>query len=455
MGHRTDFTTGNITTQLIAFSIPLVFGELLQNLYHSVDAWVVGNMVSDTALGAVSVCATLVNLVVGFFNGMSVGTTVIIARIFGEKNDEKLIRSVQITFTFSAMLGAALSVVGLWGTKFLIGLSSVPADIYAEAVTYLRIYMAGLIFSVIYNNGAGILRAIGDTKTPFIILSISGAVNVILDIAFVAVFHLGVAGVGYATVIAQFVSVAIVYRLIKHKYQANCLVFWKSLRDRWTIIREVVEIGIPSGMQGALIAFSNLFIWRYVNQFGAAATAGIGIAQRLDKFVGLPCKSLGITATTFVSQNLGAGKDTRIREGIKRCFALSLTVTLALELVVYSFAEECVSLFNDNPEIISIGVDMIRVIIPLYFLMAVREVLLGVLRGHGYTRVALILTLLGMIGVRQLYLWAAMAQNADITNIYMCYPLAWGSATLLLLVYYLFVKRNFWEEKIKNPPHYN
>ena len=205
MARQIDFTRGKLTKQLILFSLPLVMGELLQNLYNSVDAMVVGNFVGDTALAAVSVCETLSNLLVGFFNGMSVGVIIMVSRAFGRKQEEQLRRGIRVTFTFSAILGVVLSILGIFCTEFLIQLSEVPENTYAEAVTYLRIYLAGLMFTVVYNISAGILRATGDSTTPVLTLLFTCCINIVLDIFLVVVFQLGVAGVSIATVIAQFI----------------------------------------------------------------------------------------------------------------------------------------------------------------------------------------------------------------------------------------------------------
>ena len=442
MVRQIDFTKGNIASQLILFSVPLILGELLQNLYNSADAVVVGNLISDAALGAVSVCATLANLVVSFFNGMSVGATSVVARAVGRNNREYLQQTIQSTFTFSAVLGIILSCFGVLSADFLISLSAVDARIYDEATIYLRIYLAGTLFTILYNNGAGILRAIGNTRTPFLILAISGILNILLDILFVAVFRAGVAGVAYATVISQFLSAATVYWQINYQCRIQCLALRTTFSHGRSIILDVIRIGIPSGVQGALISFSNLFIWRYVNPFGIAAPAGVGIAQRLDKFVSLPCKAIGVTTTTFVSQNLGARNRERVHQGIRWCMLLSIGVTVFLEFVVYLFAEPMVALFNSDPQVIEIGVNMVHTIIPLYFFLAVREILVGILRGHGYAQITMLLSLLGMIGIRQFYLWLSMSFNPTLENVYYCYPLAWGSTMLLLFVYYYLVSRS-------------
>ena len=441
MKKRIDFTQGSLTTQLILFSFPLVMGELLQNLYNSVDAFVVGNFVSDTALGAISVCATLSTLLVGFFNGMSIGAIILISRAYGSRQTELLQRYIRVIFTFSAVLGAALSVAGVLGTEFLVRLSGPPDDVYAEAVTYLRIYLAGLVFTVVYNVSAGVLRAVGDSNAPFWILVFTCCVNAALDLLFVAGFDMGVAGVSFATVFSQFTSVVIVSWRISKQTNTSCFSFREIGSHGKEIILELLRVGMPSGLQNSLVSFSNLFVWRYVNQFGSAATAGVGVAQRLDKFIAMPCKAFGTTLTTCISQNIGAGNYERVHSSIRKCTALSVGVIAILELLALLFAPECVSLFNDTPEVIAIGTAMVRTILPLYIIFALREILYGILRGHGYTYVTTILSLIGMIGIRQLFLAVSMAVHPSITNIYWCYPIAWGSTLLLIYIYYRIVKR--------------
>lgn len=440
--HRpVDFTRGSIVRGIVAFSLPIVLGELLQNLYNSVDALVVGNLVSDTALAAVGVCGTISNLLVNFFNGVSVGSNVVVSRAFGKGDAAELQRSVRVVFTFSALLGVILSALGILLAPQLLRLTGALPEYYAEALTYLRIYLAGLMFTVIYNNGAGILRAVGNSQTPFYILVISCVTNIVLDIVLVAAFRLGVAGVGLATVISQFLSVALVYRAINRSTGIRCLAP-DEMRRGGPIIVSALDIGMAAGVQSALIAFSNLFVVRYMNLFDTASVAGIAIAQRLDKFIVLPAKSFGITMTTFVSQNLGGKHFERVRDGMKQCAAVAFGVTVALSALVFAFSEQCVRLFNRTPEVVSVGVAMMHVLIPFFWCMALREVLLGVLRGYGRSRMPMVLSLIGMVVLRQVFLAVAMGCSRSIVNIYVCYPLAWAATLLLLSGYYLLIRRD-------------
>lgn len=438
---RVDFTQGSIVRGIVMFSLPIVMGELLQNLYNSVDALVVGNLVSDSALAAVGVCGVISNLLVNFFNGVSVGSSVVVSRAFGKGDTDEVRRSVQAVFTFSALLGVALSVLGILLAPQLLRLTGALPEYYADALVYLRIYLAGLMFTVIYNNAAGILRAVGNSQTPFYLLAVSCVTNIVLDIVLVALFRLGVAGVGAATVFSQLLSAILVYRAVNRSIGVRCLDVWE-MRHSARIVVSALSVGMAAGVQSALIAFSNLFVVRYMNLFDTASVAGIGIAQRLDKFIILPAKSFGITMTTYVGQNLGAGHYERVREGVKKCAAVALSVTAALSVLVYALSEQCVRLFNQTPEVVAVGVAMMHVLIPFFWCMALREVLLGVLRGYGRSLVPMMLSLTGMVAIRQLYLAISMRSGQNIRNIYICYPLAWVATLLLLFVYYLLARKN-------------
>ena len=437
-----DFTQGNIIQSLIVFSVPILLGELLQNLYNSVDALAVGNFAGESALAAVTVCGFISQLIVSFFNGMSVGSNVVVSRAFGAGDDKELDRSIQVAFTFSALLGLLLSLLGILLAPTLLHLVSAGPEVYDEALTYLRIYLAGVLFIVIYNSGAGILRAIGDSGTPFYFLTASCTINIVLDILLVKTFQMGVAGAGIATVIAQGISVVCVYISISRRRGIRCFSLKALLGEGKRIILSILDIGIAAGLQGALISLSNLVIARYINQFSTASIAGIGIAQRIDKFIVLPTKSFGITMTTYVSQNLGAKRYDRIRDGCIRCTALSFAITLGMSALVYVFTGACVSIFNSNPEVVRVGSETLHVFLPFLLFMAVRELLLGILRGYKRAKTPMLLSLIGMIGVRQLFLSVAMSQGADIRYIYWCYPIAWASTAVLLFVYYLMVKKH-------------
>lgn len=436
-----NFTTGRILPAIVRFALPVLAGELLQNLYNSVDSLVVGNFVSATALAAVGVCNTLSNLLIGFFNGMSVGCTVVVARLFGKGEEEKLAPAVRHAFTFSVLLGVVLSIAGILLSPVLLTISGANEKIFAEALAYLRIYLAGLMFTVIYNCGAGILRALGDSRTPFYILTVSSVVNIGLDILLVTVLPWGTVGVALATVVSQCLSALLIAGRIKMRTGTRCVDAWEMFRSGIGTVKYVLSVGFSAGIQGALISFSNLFVWQHINRFSTAAVAGISVAQRIDKFVNLPAKAYGTAVTTFTGQNSGAENYTRIKKGMGQVLLLSFSTILLLALIIYPNAAALVSLFNRDEVVVETAVGMMHVIIPLYGFMALREIMLGVLRGSGKSTVPMLLSLTGMVGIRQLYLAVASSLNSSIKVIFYSYPVGWGSTAIILVCYFLAIRK--------------
>ena len=442
-----DFTEGSMLSSIVVFAVPLMTGELLQNLYNSVDAIIVGNFVGEEALAAVTVCSIITNLVTNFFNGMSVGANVVVSCAFGARNEEKLLKSIRVSFSFALFLGACFSALGALFTPQILSVADPIEEYYTQALSYLRIYMGGLLFTVVYNSGAGIMRAIGDSRTPFCVLTMTCALNAVLDIIFVRGFGMGVAGAAVATVIAQAISAILIYCALCRTCKIQCIDFYEMFRVGGEVIKQILAVGFPAGIQSAVIGLSNLFVVRYMNLFDTVTVAGIGIAQRLDRFIMMPAKTFGITITTCVSQNIGAQQPARIKEGKNKCMIASLTVTVVLCIIVLSFSKECVALFNSNPDVISVGVAMMRVLIPLFPIIGVRDVYIGYLRGYGKTFWPTVAMLTGMVGVRQLYLLIAMKRNLTEENIYFCYPIAWIASLLLVMIYYFAVRSDCIKEE--------
>ena len=457
-----DFTRGSIVRELVLFTIPIVIGELLQSLYNSVDALIVGNFAGAAPLAAVSACGQPVQLVVGFFNGMSVGTMVVIGRHFGKSgasdresgrskngasdSEGGLSTSIKVAYTLSVFLGLFLSVAACLGVPLISAVQNFPAEVRGLAELYLRLYFIGMVFIVVYNNGTGILRALGDARTPFRILAATCVLNVFLDLLFVALLKMGVAGVAIATTLSQMVSAAHLSRRLKEQLGGSCFSPALLAANR-EMVSEIFNIGLPSGMQSALISFSNLFVWRHIGGFGTAAMAGIGVGQKLDKFIVLPCKSFGTAVTAFVSQNVGAQDEARARKGTLNCLLLAMLVTYGLAVPVYIFAGPFVGLFTREPGVIAVGVAFMRFVTPFYGFMGLREVMLGVLRGHGHSKIPMLLSLFGMVVLRQIYLAWAMTDHPRVENIYFCYPMAWACTALLVTGYYLLVRGRFAPEK--------
>lgn len=450
MERRTiDFTQGNILKKLTLFAIPIVLAELLQNLYNTADALVVGNFVGAKALAAVSVCTAISQMVVGFFNGMSIGASVVVSRYFGAGEEERMSASMRTGFASAVLLGTVLSVAGIFATPALIRMISVPPEVYGDAVIYLRIYLAGILFTVIYNVAAGLLRAVGDSRGPFKILAAVCALNVALDVVFVVWLKLGVAGVSIATVISQFISVLAVYARLRRVDSHFRLTFSELRRERG-VIADMIGIGMPAGVQNSLILFSNLFVWKYISSFDAVSMAGMGAAGKIDRFVALPTKAFGLALTTYVGQNVGARKAERIRGGVRCCSALALCYSATLGTILFFSAEKMVRLFSSDIRVIAVGVAMMRTLLPFYAVMALREVALGVTRGYGDTKVPMFLSLFGMVVVRQVYLAIALSIQHRITLVFWGYPIAWGATTALTVGYYLLRRRSY-EAKLAAP----
>ena len=436
-----NFTQGSITRAILMFALPIIAGELLQNLYNSVDSLVVGNFVGPTALAAIGVCGTLTQLLVGFFVGMSVGSTVVVSKAFGRGAEEEVRQDVRYTFTFCVCLGVAVSVLAIIFAPLLLRVSGANEEVFAEALLYFRIYLVGLPFTVAYNSGAGVLRAMGDSRSPFLVLSVTSVLNIVLDLLFTAAMRMGIAGVAAATVISQTVSVIIVYRIISSRIGAPCLAFRETFREGRAVIGETISVGFWAGLQSAMICFSNLFVWRYINRFETLQVAGISVGNRIDKFVNLPLKAYGIAMTTYTGQNRGAKNAERIRKGIVRSLLLAYATWVVFGVLVFFGAPLIVKAFNRDETVILTAVRFLRTLVPFYFVLATREVLLGVLRGFGKSTGPMIMTLIGMIVIRQIYLYFTMTPGTDIQYLFYGYPLGWTAAVTLLAAYALAVRK--------------
>ena len=436
-----NFTEGAVIGKLLLFAVPILLSELLQNLYNTVDSYVVGNYVSETALAAVSVCAPISNLLIGFFNGVSIGNTVVVAKAFGRGDENETRNAICYAFTFSVVMGVIVSALGILLAPALLHITGCNEEIYEQAIVYLRIYLAGLMFTVIYNCGTGILRAIGDSASPLYVLMLTTVLNIGLDLLFVIAFGWGIAGVGIATIVAQGLSMLLVYVLIRRRTGKNPLDFVRTLRDGRKVILGSVRVGFAAGLQNALISFSNLFVWSYISGFPTAVTAGVGVGMKVDRFVVMPCTSLAMTTTTFVSQNLGARNFSRAKKGFWYGFGLSAAVTMPLALLLYLFAEPVINLFSSDPAVIRAGAAMSRFLAPIYIIMVLREVLLGYLRGYGISRIPMILSLVGMVAVRHFYLALVMPRVGTVQVFYTSFPVGWGATLILLLVFTMIVRK--------------
>ena len=444
-----DLTEGNIVVMVLKFAMPIFLGQVFQNLYNSVDSIVVGNYVGTTALAAVASCGDIVQLLVGFFVGFSTGAGVLFANYFGGKKYQELQIAIHTALTFSILLGAAVAVSGILLTPALLRLVKCPVDVLSEATSYLRIYLIGILFTSMYNVGAGVLQSVGDSKTPLKTLMVSSVINIVLDVLFVRVFHMGVAGVAWATLIAQLSSVSIVASrmlLTDDVYR----VYPSRLCIHRRTLGKMLTLAIPGAVQSCLTGISNLFIQRYINGFGSAAMAGIGAGKKIDRFSGLMGNAIGLSAATFIGQNVGAKKIDRAFKGIRVCLMLSFVASLIFAVPTYIFAQPLSQLFTKDAEAVRYSVDMTHVMLPFFFFNSIHQIYSGACRGFGKARSVMILSLLGMIGFRQLYLAIALGIEHSVFHVYMAFPAGWITAALLMVGGYYFCIRRRHEKGILN-----
>lgn len=432
----TDMTTGNVFGHLIRFSIPLLLGNIFQQLYNTVDTWVVGNFVSDEAFSAVGTVGPITNMLIGFFLGLSSGAGVVISQYYGAKREDKVSETVHTALLMTVIIGIIFTVGGILMIPLMLRLIDMPAEVIGDATTYLTIYFAGLIGLMFYNMGSGILRAVGDSRRPFYYLVVSAVLNTVLDLVFVIVFKMGVAGVAYATIIAQAVSAALtLYSLARSK---SCVRFQpRKLRLHWSVLGKIFRVGIPAALQMAITAFSNVFVQSYINYFEQDCMGGWTAYSKIDQLIFLPMQSLALAATTFVGQNLGMNQVDRAKDGTRKALLLAMSATILLIIPVVIFAPTLVTFFNGNPEVQRFGSQFLRTISPFYVLCCFNQIYSGSLRGAGNSRATMIIMLLSFVAFRQVYLWImANYISNTIFPISMGYPAGWLMCSALTMIYY-------------------
>lgn len=431
-----DLTQGNIAKQILLFSLPLMLGNIFQMLYNTVDSIVVGNFVGTEALAAVGSTTMIVNLFVFFFNGFSIGASVIIGNSFGAKNMEKLHKTIETVMTSSFVLCVLFTIISIFMVKPMLHMMATPENVFPAAVTYLRIYFAGISGLLIYNIGSGILRAVGDTKRPLYFLILTSVLNIILDLMFVILFHMGIAGVALATIISQFVSAILIILLLtrtKDVYRFS----WHDMQIDFGILKAVFGVGLPAAIQSVITAFSNIFVQSYINYFGSSVMAGWSCYNKIDMFIMLPMSSMAMAATTFVSQNTGAGLDKRANDGTRTAIILSLVITGGIAAMIYLFADLAVSLFTQDHEVIHYGVLFLRLNVFFLLLNCINHVLAGALRGRGDSRGPMIIMLTGFVLIRQIYLFIMTRFIANTpSTVGFGYPVGWMITCVLEILYF-------------------
>ena len=430
-----SITSGVIWKQLLIFFFPILIGTFFQQLYNTVDTIVVGQYVGTNALAAVGTTGTLINLLVGFFVGVSSGATVIISQFFGAGDGKNVSKAVHTSMALALVGGLFIMVFGLLTSRPSLELLGVPEEIMDDALTYLNVYYAGIIASMIYNVGTGVLRAIGDSRMPLYVLIVCCLVNIVLDLLFVLAFHWNVFGVAFATVLSQVVSaVLIMLRLMltRESYRVEL----KKIRFDRSILKNVIRIGLPAGLQSVLYSISNLVVQASINSFGTDAIASWAAIGKIDGFIWMVMSAFGIAITTFVGQNFGAQKYDRVKRSIKVCLGMALGTTIALSVLLLVFMEPLLRFFTGDEAVIEIGQRFFWVLAPSYFTYVFIEILSGAIRGAGEAFQPMVITCFGVCGLRILWLTVVVSIWHSMEMVAMNYPVTWVIAAIVFVIYY-------------------
>lgn len=427
-------TEGNIAKQLFFFSIPLILGNLLQQLYNTADSIVVGNFVGSNALAAVGSGTVLINLIIAFSQGTAVGAVVVIAQYIGAKHKENLSEAVHTSVAIALIIGAALSLFGVLFSKTLLIWMKTPKEVLSESVVYLRIYFAGLIFNVIYNMAAGIMNAAGNSKRSLRYLAYASVTNIILDLLFVGLLKMGIMGAALATDISQLLS-GVLSMLFLMRVNDDYKVTLKKIKLHKESAKKIIRVGLPTGLQNTVISISNVLVQSGINGFGATAMAGFGAYLKVDGFNILPVLSFSMAATTFVGQNYGAGKIDRVKKGMWITLGMVTLYTIVTGALLLTFSHQIIRLFSADTAVIAYGADAMKYFCPFYFVLGILNCLAGTVRGTGKTMPPMIIMLISMCIFRIFWIQLALPRIGTIEGIYMLYPVSWAIGAAMMVLY--------------------
>lgn len=432
-------TEGNIAKQLFFFSIPLILGNLLQQLYNTADSIVVGNFVGSNALAAVGSGTVLINLIIAFSQGTAVGAGVVIAQYIGAKHKEKLSEAVHTSVAIALIIGAALSLFGVLFSKTLLIWMKTPKEVLSESVVYLRIYFAGLIFNVIYNMAAGIMNAAGNSKRSLRYLAYASVTNIILDLLFVGLLKMGIMGAALATDISQLLS-GVLSMLFLLRVNEDYKVTLKKIKLHKESAKKIIRVGLPTGLQNTVISISNVLVQSGINGFGATTMAGFGAYLKVDGFNILPVLSFSMAATTFVGQNYGAGKIDRVKKGMWITLGMVTLYTIVTGALLLTFSHQIIRLFSADTAVIAYGADAMKYFCPFYFVLGILNCLAGTVRGTGKTMPPMIIMLISMCIFRIFWIQLALPRIGTIEGIYMLYPISWAIGAAMMVLYTIWGK---------------
>lgn len=432
---KISLTEGNAKIGMLKFALPIFLGQVCQQLYNVVDAIVVGNYVGQNALAAVTSTGALIFLLVGFFGGMFSGAGVIISRYFGAKDEKKIKKAVGTAVSFGFIRGIILTIIGTLLTPTILRLMGTPDNVFQDSSIYIRTYFTGIIFVVMYNTACGIFQAVGDSKRPLYYLVISAIINVILDIVFVGFFNMGVIGAAIATVISQGTSAFLAFFRLA-RIDSTYKVTIKGICIEKSILKSMINIGLPSGIQNSVIAFANVVVQSSVNSFGAVVMAGNGAYIKLEGFAFIPVTAFSMAITTFVSQNIGAKNFDRVKEGARFGILFSCICAEVIGLVIFVLAPYLISIFGNNPDVIAVGAQRAHLNALFYFLLSFSHCVSGVLRGAGRSKIPMLTMLICWCVIRVSYIQIATHLINDIAVVFWAYPITWFLSTTVFLIYY-------------------
>lgn len=430
----TMMTEGSVVKNILFFSVPLILGNLLQQLYNTVDSIIVGNYVGSNALAAIGSSTSLVYLLIAFSQGVSVGAGVVISQRLGQKNKEGVQISVHTALALAVILGIILTVGGILFSKEILLWMNTPEEVLTDAVTYLRLYSAGMVFNVVYNMAAGILNAAGNSKRSLGYLAIASVTNLILDLIFIVGMKMGIAGAAIATNIGQMIScVLAIWFLVRT--QTDYKVYLNKIKIHKSTAGLIIKIGLPTGFQNMVISLSNILVQSSVNSFGANAMAGFGAYMKVDGFNVLPVTSFGMAATTFVGQNFGARKTERVKKGMWMTLGIGILYTITTGILLLTFSETIMQLFSHDPAVIAYGQQAMRFFCPFYWVLSILHALSGTVRGTGKSIPPMMVLLISLCLFRVLWVQFVMPDIASIEGIFMLYPISWTIGSGLMILY--------------------
>lgn len=443
--YEMDMCSGPILGKILIFSLPLMLSGILQLLFNAADVIVVGRYAGSQSLAAVGSTGALTNLLINIFIGLSVGVNVLVAQYYGAKKEKDVSETIHTAISISLISGLFLVIVGQLAAEPLLKLMGTPDDVIRKSTIYIKVYFAGMPVIMLYNFGSAILRAVGDTKRPLYFLTVAGVVNVVLNLIFVIVFNMDVAGVALATVLSQVISAGLVLRCLMKS--EGCLKFsMKNMRISSSKLRRIARVGLPAGVQGAIFSISNVLIQSSVNSFGSIAMAGNTTSQNIEGFIYTAMNSIYQTNLSFTSQNFGGRKYARINRILLTCIGVVTVIGLVLGLSAFGLGERLVGIYSSDPEVILYGMRRLTIFGITYFTCGIMDTLVGSIRGLGYSVLPMCVSLAGACGFRVLWIYTVFQWSHSLTTLYLSYPASWIITATAHLICFLVIRKKFPKE---------